>query len=60
MVETGQRELIHVCDFVALADVLKVSELYLADGLEDSPLEGQRQARTVSFPARPVFAAGIE
>ena len=37
MVETGQRELTRVCDIVALADVLRVSPLYLADGWEDAP-----------------------
>ena len=52
MVETGQRELTRVCDIVALADVLKVSPLYLADGWEDAPPPGQRPARTVPFPAR--------
>jgi transcriptional regulator with XRE-family HTH domain len=41
MVETGQRELTRVCDIVALADVLKVSPLYLADGREDPPPAGQ-------------------
>ena len=35
MVETGQRELTRVCDVVALADVLRVSPLYLADGWEE-------------------------
>ena len=52
MVETGQRELTRVCDIVALADVLRVSPLYLADGWEDPPPTGQRPARTVPFPAR--------
>jgi transcriptional regulator with XRE-family HTH domain len=52
-VETGQRELTRVCDIIALADVLKVSPLYLADGWEDAPPPGQRPARTVPFPARP-------
>jgi transcriptional regulator with XRE-family HTH domain len=52
MVETGQRELTRVGDIVALADVLKVSPLYLADGCEDTPPAGQRPARTVPFPAR--------
>ena len=32
MVETGQRELTRACDIIALADVLRVSPLYLADG----------------------------
>jgi transcriptional regulator with XRE-family HTH domain len=35
MVETGQRELTRVCDIVALADALRVSPLYLADGWDD-------------------------
>jgi transcriptional regulator with XRE-family HTH domain len=54
MVETGRRELTRVCNIVALADVLKVSPMYLADGREDAPPPGQRPARTVPFPARPV------
>ena len=52
MVETGQRELTRVCDIIALADVLKVSPLYLAGGWEDAPPPGQRPARTVPFPGR--------
>jgi len=52
MVETGQRELTRLCDIVALADVLKVSPLYLADGWEDTPPAGRRPDRTVPFPAR--------
>ena len=52
MVETGQRELTRVCDIVALADVLKVSPLYLADGWEGPLVAGQRPTRTVPFPAR--------
>jgi transcriptional regulator with XRE-family HTH domain len=52
MVETGQRELTRAGDIVALADVLRVSPLYLADGWEDSLPTGQRPARTVPFPAR--------
>ena len=52
MVETGQRELTRACDIVALADVLRVSPLYLADGREDAAAAGQRPARTVPFPAR--------
>jgi transcriptional regulator with XRE-family HTH domain len=51
MVETGERELTRVCDIVALADILRVSPLYLADGRID-PAAGQRPARTVPFPAR--------
>ncbi|MGH3219933.1 MAG: helix-turn-helix domain-containing protein [Streptosporangiaceae bacterium] len=52
MVETGQRELIRVGAIVGLADVLRVSPLYPADGWEDSLSAGQRPARTVPFPAR--------
>lgn len=52
MVETGQRELTRVCDIIALADVLKISPLYLAGGWEDAPPPRQRPARTVPFPAR--------
>jgi len=51
MVETGQRELTRVGDIVALADVLKVSPLYLADGREDIPPAGHRPTSTVPFPA---------
>jgi transcriptional regulator with XRE-family HTH domain len=52
MIETGQRSLTRVGDVVALADVLKVPPLYLADGRDDTPPAGQRPARTVPFPAR--------
>jgi len=52
MVETGQRELTRVCDIVALADVLRVSPLYLADGWDDHLSPGQWPTRTVPFPAR--------
>ncbi len=51
MVETGQRELTRVCDVVAIADVLKISPLYLADGRDDASEDGRR-ARTMPFPAR--------
>jgi transcriptional regulator with XRE-family HTH domain len=51
MVETGQRELARVCDIVALADVLKVSPLYLADGRIDAAAV-QRPIPTTPFPAR--------
>lgn len=52
MVETGQRELTRVCDVVALAEVLRVSPLYLADGWEGPLVAGQRPTRTMPFPAR--------
>ena len=52
MVETGQRELTRVCDVVALADVLKVSPLYLADGRDDTPRRARGLTRTVPSPAR--------
>jgi transcriptional regulator with XRE-family HTH domain len=52
MVETGQRELTRVRDIVALADVLQVSPLYLADGRDDTPPAGQRRNPAVPFPAR--------
>ena len=52
MVETGQRELTRVSDVVALADVLRVSPLYLADGRGDGPAPVRPAARTAPFPAR--------
>lgn len=52
MVETGQRELTRVCDVVALADALRVSPLYLADGRLDAAAAGHRPIWTVPFPAR--------
>ena len=52
MVENGQRPLRSADHICALADVLKVSPLYLADGREDTPAPGQRNSRTVPFPAR--------
>jgi transcriptional regulator with XRE-family HTH domain len=52
MVETGDRELTRVYDIVALADVLRVSPLYLVDGRMDISAAGQRTIRTVPFPAR--------
>ncbi len=52
MVETGQRPLRRASHILALADVLKVSPRYLADGWEDAPAPGQRPTRTVPFPAR--------
>ena len=50
MVETGDRELTRVCDIVALADVLRISPLYLADGRVDTSAAGQRPTRTVPSP----------
>ena len=57
MIETGQRQLTRVSDLVALAGVLNISPLYLADGREDAPPAGPhpagpRPAQTVPFPAR--------
>ena len=53
MIETGQRSLTRARDVLALADVLMVSPLYLADGREDAPAPGRPGPRTVPFPARP-------
>jgi transcriptional regulator with XRE-family HTH domain len=50
MVETGERELTRVCDIVALAEALKISPLYLADGRLDTSATG-RPIWTVPFPA---------
>ena len=52
MVETGQRPLRSADHILALADALKVSPLYLADGRDDTRAPGQRPTRTVPFPAR--------
>jgi transcriptional regulator with XRE-family HTH domain len=52
MVETGERELTRVCDLVALADVLRVSPLYLADGREGTPAAGRRPPRPAPTPPR--------
>ena len=52
MVETGERELTRVCHIIALADALRVSPLYLADGWVDTSTAEQRPTRTVPFPAR--------
>jgi transcriptional regulator with XRE-family HTH domain len=52
MVETGERELTRVCDIVALADVLKVSPLYLVDGrLDASQLDSGLPTQCRSQPA---------
>jgi transcriptional regulator with XRE-family HTH domain len=53
MIETGQRQLTRVSDILALADVLKVSPLYLADGRDDTLPTGPHPAQTAPFPARP-------
>jgi transcriptional regulator with XRE-family HTH domain len=52
MVENGQRALRRTDHVLALADALRVSPLYLADGREYSVVPGQRIPRTVPFPAR--------
>jgi transcriptional regulator with XRE-family HTH domain len=52
MVETGQRKLTRVGDVVALADALRVSPLYLADGRLDASAAGQRPTRIAPFPVR--------
>jgi transcriptional regulator with XRE-family HTH domain len=52
MVENGQRLLRSADHILALADVLKVSPLYLADGREDSPVATRPAPRTTPFPAR--------
>ena len=51
MVETGQRTLSRADHIVALADVLKVSPLYLAGGRIDAAAL-QRPIPTTPFPAR--------
>jgi transcriptional regulator with XRE-family HTH domain len=51
MVETGQRSLTRVGDVVALADVLRVSPLYLANGGEDGPAPARPVTGAVPFPA---------
>ena len=52
MVETGERPLRRASDILALADALRVSPRYLADGWDESPAPGQRPTGTVPFPAR--------
>ena len=52
MVENGQRSLRSANHVLALADVLRVSPHFLADGWEDAPAAGQRTSRAAPFPAR--------
>ena len=52
MVENGQRPLRSADHIVALAGVLKVSPLYLADGWDDSPAPARRALAHIPFPAR--------
>ncbi len=52
MVETGQRALHRTDHVLALADALRVSPLYLADGREDPAALGPATQRTAPFPAR--------
>ncbi len=52
MIETGQRTLTRASDVLALADVLHISPLYLADGRDDSTGPPQRGPAPVPFPAR--------
>ena len=52
MVETGDRPLRRASDILALADVLRISPRYLADGWDDTPTPGQRPTRCGPFPAR--------
>jgi len=51
MVENGQRALRSADHILALADVLKVSPFYLADGRED-PAPACRDPARLPFPAR--------
>ena len=52
MVETGQRSLRSADHILAMADVLKVSPFYLADGRDDPGTPASRALGTVPFPAR--------
>lgn len=52
MVENGQRQLRSADHIIALADALRVSPLYLADGWEDTSASERRNPRTVPFPVR--------
>lgn len=52
MIENGQRPLRSADHILALAGVLDVSPLYLADGRQDSPAAAEPAPRPVPFPAR--------
>jgi transcriptional regulator with XRE-family HTH domain len=52
MVETGQRSLRSADHILALADVLRVSPFYLADGREDSPAPSRPTTTAAPFPPR--------
>ena len=52
IVEAGQRERARVRDIVALAGVLNVSPLFVADSREDTSVPRQRPTQIVPFPAR--------
>lgn len=52
MVETGQRSLRRASDILALADALKVSPLFLADGRDDPAAPMRLTPGMVPFPAR--------
>jgi transcriptional regulator with XRE-family HTH domain len=52
MVETGQRSLRSADHILALADVLRVSPFYLADGRDDGPAPARPPTGTVPFPPR--------
>ena len=52
MVENGQRSLRSADHILALADVLRVSPRYLADGRDDPAAPARRAPSTVAFPAR--------
>ena len=52
MVETGQRSLRSADHILALADVLRVSPFYLADGREDGPAPSRPPTGPAPFPPR--------
>lgn len=52
MIENGRRALRSADHILALADVLRVSPLYLADGRDDAPGPARRGPATLPFPAR--------